>query len=352
MSTPSVSIVAPCRNEIRHIGAFLASVAAQDLDGMDCEVIVADGESDDGTREFLEGWQDPRVRLRVIRNSQRTVSHGLNAAVRVSRGEYIVRMDVHSTYRADYVRNCIKILLRTGAQNVGGAVRTRARNRTGQAIAAAYHSRFASGGAHFHDNDYEGYCDTVPYGCWRRSTLEQAGLFDETLVRNQDDELNFRIIRAGGKIWQSREIVSWYEPRHSLRMLWRQYYQYGYWKVAVMRKHRSAGSWRQFVPATFVAMSLLLMIAALTAALFGLNRLAVGCAGTLSVIWLLYMVAALGAAAVSAKRYGWNLLLLLPTTFATYHFSYGCGYLLGMWHWSVSGSQPASNNRSLTAISR
>ena len=183
---------------------MLDSILAQDLAGIDWEVIVADGMSDDGTRAILDRYARREPRIRVLDNPARAVPAGLNAAIRAARGEIILRMDAHTAYAPDYVRRCLDALQATGAANVGGPARTKPRGYWGRAIAAAYHSPVACGGARFHDPNYEGWADTVPYGCWRKSTLLEIGLFDETLVRNQDDELNLRLCRAGGRVWQSR----------------------------------------------------------------------------------------------------------------------------------------------------
>ena len=121
-------------------------------------------------------------------------------------------MDAHTVYSPDYCRQCVETLISTGADNAGGAARTRVTGVIPRAIAAAYHSRFSTGGACFHDPNYEGPADTVPYGCWRKETFTRIGMFDETLVRNQDDELNLRLLRAGGRIWQSRTILSGTRP--------------------------------------------------------------------------------------------------------------------------------------------
>jgi glycosyltransferase involved in cell wall biosynthesis len=317
----ALAIVIPCRNEALSIAATLDSVRAQDLEGLDWEVIVADGMSDDGTRETLDRYARVEPRLRVIDNPARTVPAGLNAAIREARGEIILRMDAHTAYAPDYVRRCVELLHETGAANVGGPARTRPRGYWGSAIAAAYHSPISCGGARFHNTDYEGWADTVPYGCWRKTTLVALGLFDEQLVRNQDDELNLRLCRAGGRIWQSPSIVSWYQPRGSLGLLSRQYFQYGYWKVAVIRKHRMPASWRHLAPAVFVLLVLLLGWFWQTAweAMVGA-----------------YMLVCCGASLFCGRRHGWMLLPALPAVFVAYHFSYGLGFLAGLALWPFS----------------
>jgi succinoglycan biosynthesis protein ExoA len=204
-----VSIVVACRNERQYIHEFLDSALQQSLDDMGWEVIIADGMSDDGTRQMLNEFCRRNSRLRILENPGRIVSTGLNAAIRAARGDIVIRMDAHTRYAPDYCKICLETLQRTGADNVGGPARTNASGKYARAVAAAYHSRFCTG-ARFHDPSYEGWVDTVTYGCWRKSTLERIGLFDETLVRNQDDELNLRLIRAGGRIWQNPRIMSWY----------------------------------------------------------------------------------------------------------------------------------------------
>jgi glycosyltransferase involved in cell wall biosynthesis len=315
MSSESISIIIPCRNEAGCIAEVLDSILAQDLTGFAWEVLIADGMSDDGTREILDRFSQAEPRIRVIDNPRRTVPAGLNAAIREARGEFILRMDAHTSYAPDYVQRCVETLLETGAANVGGPARTRPRGYWGRAIAAAYHSPLACGGARFHNPDYEGWADTVPYGCWRKSTLVELGLFDEALVRNQDDELNLRLCRAGGRIWQSPSIVSWYQPRDSMRRLFHQYFQYGFWKVAVIRKHRIPASWRHLVPASFVLAVVLLPLVSLK---------------LWAAMLALYLLACIAAALLASRRHGWHLLPALPLVFFGYHFSYGSGFLAGL----------------------
>jgi succinoglycan biosynthesis protein ExoA len=336
-NTPSrgkkISIVVACRNERKYISAFTESLLAQDLSGFDWELIIADGNSDDGTREFLFEFARAHPRITIIENSFRIVATGLNAAIRAANGEIILRMDTHSEYAPDYVRKCVEALENGDACNVGGPARTRAEGSRPCAIQAAYHSRFSSGGARFHDENYTGYVDTVPYGCWRKETLMRIGLFDEQLVRNQDDELNLRLTRAGGKIWQSADIVSWYHPRTALSSLFRQYFQYGFWKVRVIRKHRLPASWRHLIPGAFMLLNVMLflsvIIASASRAWFAREIMLAAWATLL----LPYVLACLVFAVFSARNYGWRLLPYLPQTFAVFHTSYGLGFLAGLIYW-------------------
>jgi len=184
VEAPVVSIVVACRNERNSIREFLESVMKQDMAGMPWEILIADGMSDDGTAEILSSLSRENQHIRTLNNPGRIVSTGLNHAIRAARGQIIIRMDAHTYYAPDYARRCVEVLQQTGTDNVGGPARTQPRGTMGRAIAAAYHSRFSTGGAHFHDDSYEGYVDTVPYGCWRKETLERLGYFDERLVRN------------------------------------------------------------------------------------------------------------------------------------------------------------------------
>lgn len=347
----TVSIVVACRNESGHVEEFLASVLQQDLRET-WEVIVADGMSTDGTRDILNRYAASNARLRIIDNPGRIVSTGLNAAIREARGKVIIRMDMHTTYAPDYATQCVKHLRATGADNVGGPARTISSSYAHRAIAAAYHSPFSCGGARFHNPDYEGEVDTVAYGCWDKVTLERLGMFDEQLVRNQDDELNLRISRAGGRIWQSPEIRSWYHPRARLSSLFRQYFQYGFWKVLVIRKHKLPASWRHLIPGTFVLANLVLGLACLTS-LFGYASLG----RTAGLAWIAmlsaYFTVSVAASIQAARRHGWALLPSLPWVFATYHVSYGLGFLAGVLYWSLSGQRGTRNREGVfTEITR
>lgn len=348
----TVSIVVACRNEAKAIRPFIDSVLSQEMQDLCWEVLVADGLSDDGTRDILEQYARNNPGFHVITNPGRIVSTGLNAAIRAARGQIIIRMDAHTVYASDYCHRCVEELERTKADNVGGPARTQAKGIRAQAVAAAYHSPFSTGGGRFHNVSYEGWVDTVPYGCWRKETLERLGLFDEGLVRNQDDELNLRIVRAGGKVWQSPLIKSWYSPRSSLSALFRQYFQYGFWKVAVIRKHSIPASWRHLVPIAFVLANLFCLLAVSVAKLAGMEGGFIFTAELWLSMLSIYVVALFGASVMTARRSGWKTLPYLPATFATFHSSYGLGFLLGLRWYFVKPSSACNLSGAFTQISR
>jgi glycosyltransferase involved in cell wall biosynthesis len=337
----TVSIVVPCRNEASHIDAFLGGVFGQRLpDGVALEVLVADGNSTDGTREALAAWQARDARLVVIDNPEGIVSTGLNRAVRAARSEVVVRMDVHTVYADDYVGQSLRALEETGATCVGGPwVPVGETGRQGM-IARAFASRFGSGGAASRRHDFSGEVDTVYLGAWRRDELIRQGGFDETLVRNQDDELALRIVRSGGRVWQSAAIRSWYTPRASFTALARQFWQYGYWKVAVIRKHRLPAAPRHLVPFAFVA-----LLAAL--GLAGLRWPAAWTA--LAALAGLYVLAALTSAAALARPWREPLQWTgIAWATACMHFGYGLGFARGLWDFKITRGAPGAAATRLT----
>lgn len=337
----SVSIIMPIRNEAQFIEKSLRTVLSQDYPHHLMEVLIADGMSTDDTREIISlvAASYPEIAVKIIDNPGRIASTGLNAALSRARGDVIVRVDGHTFLEPDHVRQCIIVLQNSGADHVGGRMETISTGRFGEAVSLATGSSFGVGHGRFRYSENEEWSDTVSMGAWPRQVFERIGLFDEEQIRNQDDEFNYRLLENGGKILLSPSIRSSYYNRSTIRSLWRQYYQYGYWKVRVMQKHPLQMRPRQFAPPLFVAALLLSFILA------PFSSIASWCALVVSGS---YVTANFIATILVARHASWRLIPHLSMAFAVLHLSYGLGFLVGLakfWNrWHDKGQKMAPSH--------
>jgi glycosyltransferase involved in cell wall biosynthesis len=323
--TPLVSVIVPCRNEAGYIAACVESILATTYPHDRLEVLVVDGRSDDGTRQIVTSLAQRDPVIRLLDNPRRVVPAALNVGIRAARGEIIVRMDGHATYPPDYLPGLVRALQESGADNVGGRIVTLPADgsATARAIAVALAHPFGVGNSYFRIGaPQRRWVDTVCYGCFRRDVFRRVGLFDEELIRNQDDEFNHRLLRAGGRILLAPEVVSYYYGRRTRRQIARMYYQYGYYKPLVVRKVGGVMTLRQLVPPAF----LITITAGLIAALVSRAAAAIwlGLIGT-------YGLAVIGAAAAAIRTRGLRCAAALITVFPVLHLSYGAGYLAGLY---------------------
>lgn len=319
-----VSVISPMRNESAHIDAFISDVAAQDFAGA-VEVLIADGGSTDDSRARVrDAAARHGVTVTLLDNPERWVSSGLNACIRRARGDLIVRLDCHSRYPADYLRRCVQASEETGAEVVGGVFVPAGRGRTERAVACAMESPF--GGIHWMRAAKEPVrreSDIAVYGAFRLDAFRLAGLFDESLVRNQDDEFTLRLRQAGGRVVLDPAIRVHYVPRGTFRGVFRQYFEYGRWKIPIMRRYRRVSSARSLAPVAFVT-SLAGGVAAVAWSRAARRALAVECG--------VYVACAVGfgTRAVRARREAWPLLTRVMAIFPTFHVAYGAGMLVGV----------------------
>lgn len=257
---PRITIGMPAYNEERYIQACIASVQAQDYPRDLIEILVADGRSTDQTREILADLAATDRRIRVIDNPARLQAAGLGLLVKQATGDIFVRMDVHCEYAPDYVRKCVETIERTGADNVGGAQRAKAKTFFQRALCAALQSPLGVGGAKYRSADAEGYVDTVFLGAFRRRVFETVGLWDPGAITNEDAELNQRILDSGGQIYLSRDIVVHYFPRDSFRTLALQYYKYGRGRARTLLKLGSLSNLRPVIPFAMVVGATALLV--------------------------------------------------------------------------------------------
>ncbi len=351
----AVTVVVAARNEERFIEACIRSLLAQDGPPGSFEVIVAEGLSNDRTRRVLDGLAAADPRLRVLSNPQQIAPAGWNEAIRNAGGRYVAIMGAHARYPADYLIRCFELAEKLHTDNVGGPAIAEGDGYVQRSNAASHHSPFSVGGASWHSLEYEGMADTVFGGFYRRDVFDRIGMFDEEFVRDSDAEFNFRLLRSGGTIWQSPAVRSWYTPRSTIGGLFRQYRQFGYWKVRIMQKHGRPPAVRQYVPAIFVAGLACLMVGALVA--WAAALVWPGAQGVAAVVRDLlfvglasYAVVLVVASVTTAARSGWDLLAVLPVTFASYHVGYGIGFLSGIWDFIIRrrvGARP-----SMSALTR
>jgi succinoglycan biosynthesis protein ExoA len=321
-SSPLVTIAMPCRDEEPYIEACVRAAQAQDWPPEKLEILVADGMSMDATREILARLAEEDHRIRLIDNPARVQAAGLNECIRRARGEVIVRMDAHADYPADFVRNCVEELDRTGADNVGGAARPRAHTFLQQCIGAALASPLGIGGSRYRKTEAEGFVESVWPGAFRRSVFERVGLFDPGAITNEDAELNQRIIDGGGRVYMSRRIVVHYYPRDSMRGLARQYYRYGQGRARTLLKHGRFPSWRPALPFLWLAGEAILVATSPWHPLAS---------------WSLAGYAlATGAEAVRVgRREGLLAIPVVWSIFPVLHVSHGAGFAAGLVRYAI-----------------
>jgi len=322
-----ISCVMPVLNDVSHVRAAVESILAQDYSGP-LEAIIALGPSIDGTEELVHDLAQRDNRISVLANDKGSTPAGLNVGIRAAKYPVIIRVDAHSILPTNYARTAVEILTRTGADNVGGIMDAQGVAPFSRAVALAYRTRVGLGGSTFHLGGKAGPAETVYLGCFRRSSLERVGLFDESIKRGQDWELNRRIRESGGTVWFTPELAVLYRPRNSLRQLARQMFATGLWRGELARRFPSANGVRYFVPPLTVlgfTIGLLLGLAGLVELL------------TPTPAWLLlgfatpvvYLLFVLGATVFHLRRCGPRAALRLPLVLTCIHVCWGIGFLFG-----------------------
>lgn len=323
MQMPFISVILPVRNEERFITACVASIFAQDYPQEQMEVIFVDGCSEDRTVELLHEMQKVHPQIVVLHNPNRTVPYAMNIGIEKSRGEVIVRLDAHAEYPPDYIRLSVETLLTRECDNAGGVFETRGRGFMGEAIAEMLKTPLGVGNATYRLTQEDGYVDTVPFGCFRRELFERIGGFDERMTRNQDNELNFRIRKNGGKIYLNHNIRVLYYCRDTMRGIMKMGYMNGKWNVITMTLVPGSMGVRHFVPLAFVLSTIVLLLLTLAtrSLLFG---------GLLALEWGAYLLLDVFYAYTIAKEKGWRFLPVEIVLYPAFHFAYGFGSLCGI----------------------
>lgn len=326
MTAPVVSIIIPCYNEEATIRLLLEALYSQTIPRNEVEILISDGLSTDRTRQEVTTFQSthPDIPIHILDNHQRTIPSGLNTAIRAAQGEYIVRLDAHSQPYPDYVERCIRALKEGKGDNVGGVweIRPGGPSWVSRSIAAAASHPLGVGDAYYRVGGVARSVDTVPFGAYRRSLIEKVGLYDESLLTNEDYELNVRIRKVGGTVWLDPAIRCIYFARSSLRELARQYFRYGYWKGKMLQRNPGTVRWRQLLPPLFTLNLVLIVIASILFPSLILLLII-----EIAIYLLVLMVAGIRTA---LKKDDLSLIIGFPLAVATMHLSWG-GALL----WSL-----------------
>jgi glycosyltransferase involved in cell wall biosynthesis len=316
-----VTIIMPIRNEAAFIERSLGAVLAQDYPADLLEILVVDGMSDDGTQRIVQRMLDGRPMARLLENPGKLAASALNVGVAAASGEVIVRVDGHTIIAPDYVRRCVEVLAKTGADCVGGLMRAEGTSSFGKAVALATSHPFGIGGSKFHYATEAQEADTVYLGAWPGTVLRSSGPFQEDVGCNEDDEFNYRLLNRGGRIWLDPSVESIYYCRPTPSTLFRQYFRYGFWKVRVFQKVPGSAQIRHWAPPLFA----LYVVGGLLAAILLPGLRLAYLAGL-----LVYLVANLAVSMRIAARTGWRQIVRLPIVFAILHLAYGLGFWAGL----------------------
>ena len=314
-----VSVLIPCRNEVESIENCINNVFSFEPPDGGFEVIVIDGMSDDGTREKLNELKRRYPELKVIDNPMKTIPHAMNLGIKHANGKYIIRTDVRCVHPRTYLVDLLKLKEETRADNVGGVLEPVGKTYIQKSIALSYKSPIAMGGALRDRGNFTGETDAVYGGCFEKKRLIEIGLYDENMIKNEDDELSFRLRKNGGKVVQSGNIRVQYYPRKRFSHLFKQFMHYGYWKVPVLKKHPRQASIRHIAPTMLVLSFVFLAIASL------FNKLAFKGLVFLSAIYFSSVV--FESIRVSMKS-GLKYLPGVIISMIMIHFGYGIGFFI------------------------
>lgn len=326
----TVSIVIPCRNEENYIEQCIKSFLVQSYPQELIEIIVADGMSTDNTRKIIDEMKKEHKNIKLLDNLKLSAPTGMNLGIKESKSDIIIIFGAHAYADKDFVRENVLALEGKDIGCAGGVITTINDSIKGEAIAEAMSCPFGVGNALFRYAEKEAFVDTVGFGAYDRKFIIDIGLFDEELVRNQDDELNFRVQKAGKKILLNPKIKATYFSRGDFKKLWRQYYQYGFWKVRVIQKHKKPASIRHLIPLMFV----LFLLGGGILSIFS-KLIFIGYLLTL----LLYLLLDLTFSVKICKKKSIKHLPYLFITFPILHISYGVGFIMGLFNFYIFKSK-------------
>jgi succinoglycan biosynthesis protein ExoA len=324
-----ISVIIPCFNERNFISKCIDSALAQDIGENYLEVLIIDGQSTDGTREIVSEYMKFHENVILIDNINRVTPFALNKGIRESTGDYIIIWGAHAEYSPDFIKNSL-LLMETHPEVscVGGPIKSIGNSPFGDAAAIAMSSMLGVGNAKHRFPEYEGYAEMACFPVFRRNVFEMIGMYDESLVKNQDDEFCFRLRLNGGKIYISPSVQSSYYTRSTPVSLFRQYFGYGKWRIAVLKKHKIPISYRQQIPVLFFSTLIILAIIGIL-----LNNLLIGI-----ILPILYFTILLIFSLLNVKKSVFGVPLYIPLAIFLLHTAYAAGFIAGVFKFIIQPS--------------
>ncbi len=336
-----IAVVIPCRNEVKHIEECVRAIYASIVPSeYEISVYVIDGKSDDGTLDLIDKLKTSFSSLHCISNERQLTPFAFNLGIEADKeADYVQIVGARQIIDKDYLAKAVEVLEKDPSiWCLGGRVKNEYLNETGEVIAEVMSTSLGMGLGNFRTLESSGFVDTVGTPMYPYRVFDKIGLFDEELIRNQDDDFNFRVTKAGGKVYYEHGISLKYYVRGNFKGLWRQFFQYGYWKVYVNKKHKAVTTWRQLVPPLFVLYVCSLIIVGLSLPLFF--------SALYSVPLILYCgLVATAMFKLLGKGFDANKVSL---TYLILHFSYGFGYLKGVFHFLLLGKKPSEKEKRLS----
>lgn len=319
--TPLISVIIPCKNEITHIEKCILSLINQINIPGEIEILVIDGNSTDGTKKILESLSENYKNLKVVNNPKQITPVALNLGIKASRGKYICILGAHAEYSDEFISSSLNLMNdHPEASCVGGPIVSKGKTAFGKSTAIAMSSFIGVGNAKHRFPNYEGFAEMACFPVFRREVFDRIGMYDEALIKNQDDELCFRLKRDGGKVFISPIVKSIYYVRDDPVSLFKQYFDYGFWRAAVLKKHKIPIAIRQFAPSTFFFVMLVTFVLGVILEMFWIAILLPG----------LYIITLLTIGLVYSYNKGFLISKYIPLSIFILHFSYAIGFVWGI----------------------
>lgn len=336
-----ISVVIPCRNEAPYIQECIEAIYNSDLeDGVQLNVFVTDGMSNDGTREIVHQLQERYSTLKLVDNQKQLTPFAFNLGMHARAFDFLQIVGARHIISSNYIQNCLtKLMTDSETWCVGGKIINEFMNDQGRLIASAMGTAFGMGLGNFRTLSSSGFTDTVTSPMYPSWVFDKIGYFDEELIRNQDDDFNFRVTNAGGKIYFDADISLKYYVRGNFKNLWKQFFQYGYWKVYVNKKHKAVTTLRQLVPPLFVVYLFLMLLTPM---------ISVTLTAIFVIPFLIYLILAVYFSFKVVKEDTEISLFKVFQTFPILHVSYGLGYLKGILEFVVLWKKPSEKQKELS----